>query len=55
MGRTVFIHDLTKEPVESYVAECQDDCKDEIDATVYRLVSQFDEPVTMGKVIGEPA
>ena len=37
-----------------YVASCEADCKDSTDRSVYQLVVEFMDVITMGKVIGEP-
>jgi len=52
----VWINDLTKDTAEEirYLATCEKDCKDDLDLRVYRLVLEFDDVITMGKVIGEP-
>jgi len=48
---TVKIHDLTN--WTSYIAKSEDDCKDQTDLQVFKLVSETKETITMGKVIGE--
>ena len=48
----VKINDLNNHT--SYIAENRDECKDETDKSVYDLVVQFNDVITMGKVIGHP-
>lgn len=39
---------------DSYVAEKGEDCKDETDRQVFKLVNEHDDAITMGVVIGTP-
>ena len=48
----VKINDLNDWTSYEAVKEC--DCKGETDRQVFNLVNEFDDTITMGKVIGEP-
>ena len=39
---------------ESYVATCEDDCKDKTDLSVYQLAVERNDVITQGKIIAEP-
>ena len=55
----VEIHNLA--PVNSgektvvYIATCREDCKDSVDLAVYDLVVEFNDVITVGKTVGNPA
>ncbi len=38
----------------TYIASCEEDCRDKTDLAVYRLCVEHDDTVVMGRCIGTP-
>lgn len=51
----VKISDLTKTPTLVYIARLKSHCHDPIDAEAFELCRRFQDVITLGKVIAEPA
>ena len=43
------------EDIETYLATCEEDCRDATARSVYQMVCMLGDIVTCGKCIGEPA
>jgi len=40
--------------ITTYIASCEEDCRDETDLAMYRLCVEHDDTIAMGQCIGTP-